>query len=154
MIIDLSKEQLFAKEIVRAARKHGQFLNMETKRCLDRESSHFKNHAVKLSRKIDDSYTRNKDLVFVAEGENNVNDVVVIFSGELYTTMNQLESQVKKRLSMIKEFVRADPKEEINFNFLAATSNLDVSKGKTCNKIVAVAQFVSSIPVRNFCCTL
>ena len=118
MIIDLSKEQLFAKEIVRAARKHGQFLNMETKRCLDRESSHFKNHAVKLSRKIDDSYTRNKDLVFVAEGENNVNDVVVIFSGELYTTMNQLERQVKKKLSMIKGFVRADPKKRLTLTSL------------------------------------
>lgn len=154
MIIDLSKEQLFSQDIVRAARKHGQFLSMETKRCLDRESSHFKNHAVKLSRKIDDSYTRNKDLVFVVEGKNNVNDVVIIFSGELFTSMNQLERQVKKRLTKIKGFVKADPKEEINFNILAATPNLDVSKGKTCNSVVAVAQFVSSVPVRNFCCTL
>jgi hypothetical protein len=41
---DLSNEELFVFDLIKASREHGSKLKMETKKAFDREASHFFNH--------------------------------------------------------------------------------------------------------------
>ena len=147
---DLSKEELFVIELVKASRDHGSKLKMETKREFDREASHFFNHLKKLDDSLNSSLISGKDVIVITEHRGVVN-VVIKFRDSPFTNMKQLDLQIKKRLKVVEEVFE----HKIAFSVLGATPNLDKRKdGSAQNTVVAVAQFVENCKVRNFAITI
>ncbi len=147
---DLSNEELFVLDLVKASREHGSKLKMETKRVFDREASHFFNHLKKLDDYLNSSIIVGKDVIVITEQKDVVN-VVIKFRDTPFTNMKQLDLQIKKRLRVVEEVFE----HKIAFSVLGATPNLDKRKdGSAQNSVVAVAQFVMNCKVRNFAITI
>ncbi len=151
MNVNLAQCPLYEKQIIEAARQHGNRQRVETKREFDRAATFFRKHVVTLNPNIDKAYTEQKDIAVIIGSENNINRIVTIFNGALFTTTEQLEKMVQKRCKAIEIFVKPSKKDKVEFRFIGATVNLDQGKDRLANTIVACAEFRSAVRVHNFC---
>lgn len=150
MNVNLETEALYEQELLKAAKQHGQVMNMESKREFDRAATYFKRHSRNLSPKIDDAYDRQKDITFVIGADTYINKVVSSFKDETFSNMNDLKKIVNKRFEEVEKLISSKDK-KIKIRILGTTVNICKEDNFTKNEYVVCGEFISNVRVYNFC---
>ena len=149
MNVNLENIDLYEDDLFKTAAMFKKAPTERSKMFFEREISKFRSVGSSVSKKIDTSHAKGKEVTYVIAGEH-VNKVVSFFSTELFSDPKKFQQELDNRLKAKLSAV-ADKNETINVNIVGHSVNLFKYKNSFENHVVVTGEFVSALKLSNFC---
>lgn len=152
MFLNLKRIPLYEAPMVKKAREFRKAKSVKVRKEFDREIKDFTRYICSVDPKISDAVLQRKDIVFVSSEYRDCPVALMMFRGEFFTKLSDLEKMCHKKFAEIDAV--ADKPTSTRYKplkFISASVNLEEVGGKLMNTITAIGEFQTDVELKNFC---